>query len=563
MYSGPSEKNYASIGSIDALENIGVIHQENDWLYIVYSTSGGLKRGFVPISSINNGLGISNNVQNLTNGYIGWSDMTNIPATVYAGPDSLIYTSVGAVAANEGVTVFSGIEEGFIQIEYTTSAGPKRGYISYSGLHHRELGGLAIVMSDKIIVHYTPDLNTNPQYGAVATGEFVIVLEKNNSICYIEYNTSSGRKRGYTSAAGYQFKNMGNVNVLPNLGNEYKIANGVVNVYAGPSDQYALIGTLNANEPVVCLNNNIFYYEYIQYTGSGITKRGYVKWFSLLDYYVVIPDFSSIPYVQSSIYGVSGMGNLLKYYSIGNGSNHLILNFAIHGFEDYENQDGMELVHMAGEVLQALSDNYSLVTANNWTVYVIPTSNPDGLLSGTTSWGPGRCTVKRFGSSRDETVEGGIDINRSFEYLETVNGVPVRQFWPRTDSPRNYTGPEANWSVESEALKGFIDEHKSGNGVNVFIDNHGWTNQIIVKQNSSSNKLYQLFNAQFHYNVVSTFASDEGRGYVARYAEEIAGMDGCLFEFPDNVTGGPGDLVAKGYNVLYINVIKNILSNYI
>ncbi|MGE5630981.1 MAG: hypothetical protein ACM3TR_07790 [Caulobacteraceae bacterium] len=92
VYSGPSQINYALIGSVNYREDIGVIHKENEWLYIQYATTGGPKRGFVPATSVINGTIIA--VSDKTNSYTGWTDLTTITTPVYAGPGES-YASIG------------------------------------------------------------------------------------------------------------------------------------------------------------------------------------------------------------------------------------------------------------------------------------------------------------------------------------------------------------------------------------------------------------------------------------------------------------------------------------
>lgn len=57
------------------------------------------------------------------------------------------------------------------------------------------------------------------------------------------------------------------------------------------------------------------------------------------------------PNVYSAVYSQSGASRDLVYYRIGTGNKHLILNFAIHGFEDNWYYDDIELVNLAGSVL--------------------------------------------------------------------------------------------------------------------------------------------------------------------------------------------------------------------
>lgn len=545
VYAGPSSDNYALIGSVGPSEEIGMIHKENNWIYIQYATTGGPKRGFIPANSdliLILDEGTIDDLPDKTNSYTGWADLTNAATPVYAGP-STSYVSIGSLASNESVTVFAGAENSFYQIEYTTATGPKRGFIPDSILKHYNLGGLAIVNNEKIVVYYTPELYpTTPQHGAIGKGEYVIILEKNDSRCYVEYNTSSARKRGYTTVDGYTFKNVENVGPLPQLARDTYMANADIPVYSGPSDQYFKVGSLNRYEPVIRLAPNVFGFAYIQYTGSNTTKRGYVYQNNLDPYQVVIPDFT-YPNVIKGVYGQSGAGRNLEYYQIGTGNKHLLLNFAIHGFEDNFNHDGAELVDVAGGVIKMLSDNITSVNSHDWTVFVIPVANPDGLIDGTTKDGPGRCTTWRYGDTRNELVQGGVDLNRSFN----IN-------FDRDTSSRNYTGPEANWAKESEALRDFIISHKSTTGRNVFIDSHGWLDDIYTVGGSQA-YLSRLF--KHYFSDSNQYDLNGANGYVSLYADSL-GMEACLFEFPADVKHS-ADIQVLGYKAAFVNaVIDNV-----
>lgn len=141
-------------------------------------------------------------------------------------------------------------------------------------------------------------------------------------------------------------------------------------------------------------------------------------------------------------------------------------------------------------------------------------------------------------------IEGGVDLNRSFSVGFQVD-----------TNPRNYTGPHANWAVESLALKNFIDTHKSTTGRNVFIDSHGWLQQVVAPE-GSNDPLAKLFGHYFSLNSITDL--DYGQGYVARYAHSL-GMEACLFEFPEDVVT-PGDVEVKGYQDAFVNAIKDLIN---
>ena len=179
-------------------------------------------------------------------------------------------------------------------------------------------------------------------------------------------------------------------------------------------------------------------------------------------------------YTQNLTYGKSGAGRDLTAYQIGEGDKVLMLGFCIHGYEDNWAQDGKELVWLAGELKDDLLQNYDLIADNNWTIYILPCMNPDGLNDGSSNNGPGRCTTYYI-DKNGNSVFGygiGIDLNRCFE----VGFVP-------STNPRNYNGTRPLSAVEAVALHDFILDKYSSGHTNIFIDVHGWTQQIISSQN--------------------------------------------------------------------------------
>ena len=129
------------------------------------------------------------------------------------------------------------------------------------------------------------------------------------------------------------------------------------------------------------------------------------------------------------VYGTSGAGRDLTAYRFDTGENVLVAGFAIHGWEDNFDRDGGALVYTANELMKRLDANAALLTDYNWTVYVLPCMNPDGLMDGTTCNGPGRCTTTYINSSGNLVRDTGVDLNRSF---------PVA--WTSYTNARNFNG---------------------------------------------------------------------------------------------------------------------------
>ncbi len=254
----------------------------------------------------------------------------------------------------------------------------------------------------------------------------------------------------------------------------------------------------------------------------------------------------TIPSCATAItYGTSGEGRPLMAYRFGSGKNVMVLGYEIHGYEDNYNKDGGALVYAAGQMMNLLASNQSLLEDYDWTVYVLPSMNPDGLISGYTKDGPGRLTTSYLTSSGTLSYAKGIDMNRSF---------PTG--WTSYTSARNYNGPAPLACRESAALAKFVQNVKGG-GVNMCFDVHGWFSQIITS-NGWDNVLYKTLKAAFPNN---TYASCRGgSGYFTAYTTTL-GYTSCLFEFPSNVYSFQG-FQRSGYCEKFNNSILTIAKHY-
>ena len=123
VYYGPNSSGFASVGTISHSETFTVfLPAVNDWYYIEYSTSGGAKRGFIPISIVRNLKGIL--------------ARTNTAKSVYAGPKTS-YALLGGLSQYEYcVLVAYGVIDStaWFQAEYSAGGTRKRGYIQDDNL---------------------------------------------------------------------------------------------------------------------------------------------------------------------------------------------------------------------------------------------------------------------------------------------------------------------------------------------------------------------------------------------------------------------------------------------
>ena len=250
------------------------------------------------------------------------------------------------------------------------------------------------------------------------------------------------------------------------------------------------------------------------------------------------------PYVDKNIkdglYGKSGLmykgagGSYLKYYQIGRGSKHLFLGFAIHGFEDSYNYDGQELTYIADQFFNYLKNNMPDDLVNEWTIYILPSINPDGEYNGWTNNGPGRTSLYSWAPGNK-----GIDMNRCF---------PVG--YKKTTSARNYNGTQALQAYEAQSLRDFIINNKGSQ--NIVIDVHGWLNETI-----GDNSIGKFYRNEFG---ISKHINSYGSGYFINWARSIPNTRSMLLELPE--VSNHNQTVSRNYVGKFTNATMNLLRSF-
>ena len=247
-------------------------------------------------------------------------------------------------------------------------------------------------------------------------------------------------------------------------------------------------------------------------------------------------------YAEEGTYGWSGLkvkgngngGEYLKFYKVGNGSKKLFLNFSIHGFEDSYYRDGSELTYMANEFYQYMKKNMPVDLIDQWTIYILPASNPDGQHNGWTNDGPGRTTLYSWANGNK-----GIDMNRCF---------PVN-YKSNTKSTRNYNGTQPLQAFEAESLRNFVLWNTGSK--NIVIDVHGWLNETI-----GDDGIGWYYRNQFG---ISKHIGTYGSGYFIQWARTLANTRSMLLELPE--VSSHNQVLERNYSNKFINATIQLLYN--
>ena len=238
------------------------------------------------------------------------------------------------------------------------------------------------------------------------------------------------------------------------------------------------------------------------------------------------------------VYGYSGRGRELKAWRFGKGDNVLVMTFCLHGYEDGFDRDGAALVYTANEIMEAIPR----WECEEWSIYVLPCCNPDGLIEGTSNESFGRCVGSVYLENGSISFSTYADINRCF---------PVN--WESLTEARFYNGTAPLACAESVALADFLKEVK-GEEMNFCIDVHGWYQQTLTSSGNQS-VMYKIFNTGFPEN---TWADvNRGTGYLAAYAA-VLGYDSMLFEFPSGVNN-MDDFENSGYAKTFIECVRMLV----
>lgn len=299
VYTGPDSADYVSAGSISSGETVYILGKVKnmDWYHIQYHAGSKQKAGYVPTSTITNISGGTPHEEI----YNGGLRMAVRNHDVYSCDDSSISVDIGGISANETFTLlyayqYSDSSKSYLvaYIEYSTSSGAKRGYVYYPEFIENITGtnGVTSVarMWNTATVYYGEDSTDYAVAGTISANEFVSVVCKKGDWVYVEYNTNSGRKRGYLSngyldhhSSGRYYKDTYEYCGI-SMGENNQVLHDLETVYAGPGEHYAQIDSIGPNAPLYRFISNDFdvhftnEWDYIYYRNSaGKLVSGWVR----------------------------------------------------------------------------------------------------------------------------------------------------------------------------------------------------------------------------------------------------------------------------------------------
>ena len=561
VYHGPDSSNYAKVGSIDAGEDpVYILATSMGWYHIEYlvTSTGKHKTGYIPASVVSSYSGGELTEEDFYGGYC----YATTELDVRTCDDFSLTAPVGTLFKLEGCTFlfsyeFNGNNIAFI--EYATSNGTKRGYV-YAKYLKFTCETIVCIAKENISVYGGPSNSDYARFGTIYQNELMSLLAKEGNWIYVEYNTTSGRKRGYVDwtkvnprdyTAGTYFNDF---YVAPS-NSACHINDEVVSVYGGPNKNYANIGSVNC-ENVTCFwtNDSTFDFTCIEYvvTATGLLKRGYIPSSKVNEGTLALENNSienfdtSFSYFTKIGYGKTQLGKQMSYFKTGTGNDHLFLTFGLHGWEDgtksdgtYYHGDGNMLLKIAKRFMQDfanLPEEKRTAIQKRWTIFVYPGINLDGIVNGYNNNAFGRC------------LYSGLDPNRNWGGNFVVNTTS-----PRYRTGSKYFGNESDGSdaIELINLRNTLRGNK-GSGQNVLIDVHGWYNQTVG--NADLGKYY--WNS---FGIPSSRHSySYGQGYLIAWAKNSStisttssnypgiGAKTCLLELPPTTNYSDSNMQAYG-----------------
>ena len=187
------------------------------------------------------------------------------------------------------------------------------------------------------------------------------------------------------------------------------------------------------------------------------------------------------------------------------------------------------------------------ITSGNWTIYILPSLNPDGEYYGWNNNGEGRTTLYSDSPGHNGIkAHQGIDMNRCWSVGFSVQ-----------TNIRNHNGTQPFQAYEARYLRDFLLSKKSKYGQTILIDLHGWLNETM-----GDNYIGSYYRNEFE---LPKHISAYGQGYLINWARTTLGNSklsarSCLVELPQIFSHS--ELVSKNFSTKYINATINMIKSF-
>lgn len=298
VYSGPSTGGYVTVGSIKSGEEVFILGRVKNtgWYHIQYKVTQGQyigkqRTGYVPCFTITNiNATVSDEI------YTGGLRKSQKNYRVYSCDDSAISVDIGSISANETVTLLYAYQyvdssKSYLTayIEYSTSSGTKRGYVYYPEFieHVAGTNGTTSVarMNSSASVYYGTSTSSYGVAGSIGVNELVCVIAKSGDWVYVEYNSKTGRKRGYLSNGYLDYHRPGlyYADTYVSYVMVSMAKGSSSNVYASPTDKSACIDVLPAGAEITFQTSfnadpSWTYIDYYKTSDSTKKTSGWIYW---------------------------------------------------------------------------------------------------------------------------------------------------------------------------------------------------------------------------------------------------------------------------------------------
>jgi len=287
IYTGPSTSLYTQIGSLNGGSQVYILGKENGWYHILYEVGGQeAANAYIPQNTVTLIRGGTPHEEVFTGGQRNIS--LSYAQESWTCDELSTRVKLRNLVPGQGMTLlyeYSHNTYPIAFVEYSTPWGAERGYIflPVTQIPNPAVTAIARVNIPIASVFFGPGGSQYYDFqGSVFEDELVTLIRESQGWSWIEYNTPSGRKRGYTMS--------GNITAITSTygleaisqNNTGGYVSSPVTVYVGPNSSYPSIYTLFTGDNLTYRGSQNglgapgwYYIEFTdRYTGKG--KKGFL-----------------------------------------------------------------------------------------------------------------------------------------------------------------------------------------------------------------------------------------------------------------------------------------------